>query len=71
MSKVQRQGVGRGEAMKELSYNELKAIQGFVGGILAKKGNIYDRINAELDESLKAFERWSRGMEKEFDGGND
>ena len=57
--------------MTELSYDQLKAIQGFVGAILTKEGNIYDRINTELDESLKAFERWSKGMEREMVRGND
>ena len=74
MSKVQIKRVGRGETMTELSYDQLKAIQGFVGALITRKGNIYDRINDELDESLKAFERWSKLMAKELSGevgGND
>ena len=71
MSKVQIKRVGRGETMTELSYEQLKAIQGFVKAAMSRKGNIYDNFCDELDEAWKAFERCSAGMAKEFDGGND
>jgi hypothetical protein len=64
----------RGETMKysnEISYMELKKIQGFVKAAMARKGNIYDNFCDELDEAQKGFERWSAGMEREMVKGND
>jgi hypothetical protein len=64
--------VGKMERSDDLSisYHDLLAIQRFVARVLARKGNIYDALQDELENSYKLFTRWTEEMEKSL-GGNE